>query len=177
MNKSILEQIKQSIVFIGSFRLNSKGTRDHIIFGTGVLLNIERSFHLVIAKHVILNPESKKKKVRDNLYFFVNGKTKKHPVHAIPYEYIKQKKWKWVYHVDKSVDLAITPFLLDPQNHAMKTIPVNLFLGLDEVYETNDVFYLSFQPNISRIELDKAVKPVVRKGTVSRINNSPKNCS
>ena len=51
------------------------------------------------------------------------------------------------------------------------SLPTNFFINPNDVYETNEVFFISYQPNISIIEKDNGISPIVRKGMISRVNN------
>ena len=73
----------------------------------------------------------------------------------------------WIFHENDDVDIALIPFGLDPQKDDVKTIPENLFLRSDKLFELYDVFFLSYQPGI---QPPKKISPVIRNGTISLIN-------
>lgn len=173
MKKSLLEQIKKSIVFIGMFKKNRKGKLRSVLIGTGSLMNIQGTLHLLTAKHITceVNDKGKILREREDLHFFVNGKKNgEKTVIATPLKLLKKKKINWCFHPNPAVDIAVLPFMIDQKIMDIKTLPTSLFLDIKEIYETNEIFFLSYQPNISNIEKDNIISPIVRKGMVSRVN-------
>jgi hypothetical protein len=163
--KKLLEEIKKTVVFIGKTRLNEENKPEDVFIATGVLVEIDNIFHLITAKHVIF--DKMKKEVKDaNLWIAFNTKDKQ-----VIKRYIRdvknQFKVGWIFHPNEEIDLAIIPTALDPQNDDVKVVPSDLFLKIEQVNELYDVFFLSFQPGIP---IEGKIEPVIRAGTISRIN-------
>ena len=153
--------IKKTIVFLG------KTTEEGKIqfYATGFLVNIQNIFHLVTAKHVVVDPRTGKFVDSGMLAFF---NLKDGTVGSRSIDQIKKSiAVNWIFHENDDVDIALIPFGLDPQKDDVKTIPENLFLRSDRLFELYDVFFLSYQPGI---QLQKKVSPVIRNGTISLIN-------
>ena len=136
---SVLNQIKKSIVFLGT--VDEKGEKQ--FFATGFLVNIQEVYHLVTAKHVVMEQRDGKftgKLHDDNLYVFFNKKDKSIGVRSI--KNIKSEHGvDWIFHEDNEVDIAIIPFGLDVKSDDVKTIPENLFLSTNKLAELYDVFF------------------------------------
>lgn len=172
MNRKTLDDIKKTVIFIGRFEKNIEGKQISVLSGTGLLLNIDGIFHLITAKHVVCEVDSKGKVIREleNLWFFCNGKEVNKNVIASSLINLKKNGLRWYFHESENVDLAIIPFLINIKISDIKTYPNNQFLNISDIYETNEVFYISYQPGISNIEKDSCISPIVRKGIISRIN-------
>lgn len=166
MQKKLLEEIKKTIVFIGSFNERN----EEVLWGTGFLVQIEDIFHLVTARHVPfqLNEKGEIVKEKENIFIFVNGK--QHQLLGKSLKKSKEEGFNWVCHDNKKVDIAIIPLHLDPENEDVKVVPESQFLAVEELVETYDTFYLSYQPGISQFRSDASVLPIIRKGIISRIN-------
>lgn len=54
----------------------------------------------------------------------------------------------WIFYENKEVDIAIIPFGLDTQKDDVMTIPDNMFIPTERLFELYDVFFLSYQPGI-----------------------------
>lgn len=174
IEKNLLNQIKQTVVFIGRFQKDEDGRPKSFPIGTGFLVNIQGKLHLATAKHVVCRVDKTTGKAieeREGLRVFLNGKGDAN-VLAYPLEELKKTGLNWYFHPDEKIDIAITPFPIDPNQADFKTIPVALFLPTAEVNEADDVFFLSYQPNISDIEKDNKISPIIRKDTVSRVIDS-----
>jgi hypothetical protein len=165
INKKLLEEIKKTIVFIGETRLNRENKSEGTFIATGVLVQIDNIFHLITAKHVVF--DTKQKELKDvNLWITFNTKSGKVTKRSI--KDIKNKfSVEWIFHPNEEIDLAIIPTALDPQNDDVKVVPSDLFLKIEQVNELYDVFFLSFQPGIP---IEGKIEPVIRAGTISRIN-------
>jgi len=165
MTKNFLDQIKKTIVFIG--HINPEGKEQ--ILATGFLTNIDEVYHLITAKHVIFKLDKHGNIIdkRENLYSFLN--TKEGGMVAIPFKKIESDGLLWVYHSEPKIDMTLIPFPIAPE-YDIKTIPKEFFLNIGNVFETFDVFYLSFQPGLTIPSKDKQIKPIVRKGMISRVN-------
>ena len=157
--KTLLQNIKDSIVFIGKIENNQP-----IIVGTGFLIQIDNHIHLVTAKHVI-------EKQFQILGGFGNTKQLSQMVFK-PFSEFYQRGFEWIRHDNQQIDIAIIPYLIN-QNDKAVFIPSNLLLdNLNELTELSDIFYASFQPGINDLTKDGSINPIYRKGFVSRKNNN-----
>jgi hypothetical protein len=156
--KNILQNIKNSIVFIGNIVNNQPR-----IVGTGFLISVDNHVHLVTAKHVI---------EKEFMHLGVFGNTKQLSMMSFkPFNDFYNSNLEWIRHNNNNIDIAVIPFLIN-QNDKLVFIDHNLLLdNLDDLVELSDVFYGSFQPGINNLEKDGSVNPIYRKGFVSRINN------
>jgi len=159
--RDLIEQIKKTVVFLG--RLDEQQRAD--LIATGFLIRIENVFHLVTAKHVVINPKTGKP-TDEGLCVFFNLKTG-----GIGYRKLDdiKRQWnvQWLFHQRNDVDVAMIPFGLDPEQDDVLTIPDELFLSIDRVYELYDIFFLSYQPGL---QASNRITPVVRSGSVSIVN-------
>lgn len=173
MKRSQLEQIKKTIVFIGGMKENDKGVLSSVLTGTGFLINVDGLFHLLTAKHVVcdVNDKGEVLKQKEDLYLFTRGKDKDSKVLATSFKLLEKHGLKWFFHPEPEVDLAISHLPITSEKHDIKTVPASLFLGIGDVHETNEVFFLSYQPGVSKIETDDDISPIIRGGIVSRINS------
>jgi V8-like Glu-specific endopeptidase len=150
----ILEEIKKSIVFFGVI----KGDRQYFT-GTGCVISLNDVFHLVTAKHVVINP-----RITEDLCIFVNDRDGH--LSIIEVSDIKDRlDAEWIVHENMDVDLAIIPFPISVET-STKRIQRNLISGIDQISLLDDVFYLEYQPDI---EIDR-VDPIIRIGSISFIN-------
>lgn len=158
--RDLIEQIKKSIVFLG--KINEK--KEIQYYATGFLVDVQNVFHLVTAKHVVVDKNGNL--IDNETLVFFNLKDGRIASRSIA-EIKKNFAVNWIFHENKDVDIAIIPFGLDPQNDDVKTIPDNMYLPTDRLFELYDIFFLSYQPGI---EPQKRISPVIRNGTVSLIN-------
>ena len=134
-------------------------TTDNFI-ATGVLILTKGVRHLLTAKHVV-------KKFKDkDLWIAFNTKHQR-----IDKRFIKDIKntfkVKWIFYPsDTTVDLAIMPFPKLPADE-VKFVQSSLFLDISNIYETCDIFFLSFQPGVPS---EDVIDPIIRGGIISRIN-------
>jgi len=156
----LIGQIKKTVVFLGKTTQKKEQ-----FYATGFLVEIQNIFHLVTAKHVVVDPKSGDFTDSGMLVFF-NQKDGKIGSRSID-EIKRIMGVNWIFHENKDVDIAIIPFGLDPQKDDVKTIPDDMFLNTDRLFELYDVFFLSYQPGI---ESQKRILPVIRNGTISLIN-------
>lgn len=159
--RDFIEQIKKTVVFLG--RLDEQQRPD--LIATGFLVSIEDVFHLVTAKHVVVHPETGKP-TDEGLCVFFNSKTGGIGYREL-YDIKRQWNVQWLFHQRDDVDVAMIPFGLDPEQDDVLTIPENLFLSIDHVYELYDIFFLSYQPGLQAI---RRITPVIRNGSVSIVN-------
>jgi len=160
--RALLDEIKKTIVFLG------KTTEEGKIqfYATGFLVNIQNIFHLATAKHVVVDPKTGKFVDNGMLAFFnlKDGRIGSRSIDQIK----KNFAINWIFHENNDVDIAVIPFGLDPQKDNVKTIPDNMFLTEDRLFEVYEVFFLSHQPGI---QPQKRISPVIRSGTISLIND------
>lgn len=160
--RDLVSDIRKSIVFLG--RINDGGEKK--FFATGFLVETKSYFHLVTAKHVVVDPRTGKP-IDSGMSAFFNSKDGH--IRNIPIELIKNElKVNWIFHKNKKADIAIIPFGLDPQKDDVRVISEELFLTTDRLFELYDVFFLSYQPGI---ESQRRIAPVLRKGTISLLND------
>lgn len=157
----LIDEIKKTVVFLGKVSDKNKIKFD----ATGFLVGIQDIYHLVTAKHVLLDQSGNIDDSR--MLVFFNSKDGK-----IARRSIGETKSKfsvdWIFHENKEVDIAIIPFGLDLQKDDVKIIPDNRFTGIESLFELYDVFFLSYQPGI---EPQKRISPIIRTGTISVIND------
>lgn len=159
---SQLNEIKKTVVFFAKIDDGGKPS----FYATGFLVAVENVFHLVTAKHVVVN--MKTGKLQDD-GMFVSFNSKDGKIVLSPIEDIKKNfNVNWVFHKNAEVDIAVIPFRLNPQKDDVKVIPDNLFLPTDRIFELYDVFFLSYQPGI---EPKRKISPVFRGGIISTIND------
>jgi len=157
----LIDEIKKTVAFIGEIDDKNK-----IKFkATGFLVHIQNIHHLVTAKHVLLDQNGN---IDDSwMLAFFNSKDGKIASRSI--EEIKRNfSVDWIFHENKEVDIAIIPFGLDPQKDDVKTIPDDMFIPTERLFELYDVFFLSYQPGI---DPQKRISPIIRTGTISVIND------
>lgn len=159
--RDLIEQIKKTVVFLGYL---DEQQRPNFI-ATGFLVRIANVFHLVTAKHVVVNPKTGKP-TGEGLYVFFNLRTG-----GIGYRKLDdiKRQWdvQWLFHQRHDVDVAMIPFGLNPEQDDVLTIPEELFLSLDRVHELYDIFFLSYQPGL---QASNRIVPVIRSGSISLIN-------
>lgn len=160
--RGLIDEIKKTIVFLGKATAEGKIQ----FYATGFLVSIQSIFHLVTAKHVLIDPQTGKFTDSGMLAFF-NSRDGKIGSRSID-ELKGHLAVDWIFHENRDVDIATIPFGLDPQKDDVKTIPENLFLSTDRLFELYDVFFLSYQPGI---QPQKRISPVIRSGTISLIND------
>lgn len=170
MNKELLDNIKKTTIFIWSIWQDWK----EIFCWTWVLCQINNVYYMITAKHVIWNLDKDWNISSENLWLsiFLNLNTVWKRVKAISIATLKQTGLNYIYHSNPKIDLAIIPIMLDLNTDDIKLVDINAFsLDLEWLYETNDVFTSSFQPWISSLADDWNIKPIIRKGSIARINN------
>lgn len=158
--QTVLDEIKKTVVFLGDVREGKTK-----LYATAFLVNIQNIFHLITAKHVVVDTETGKTK-DVNMHVFFNLKSGGITTRSIG-EIKRKFSLDWVFHENTAVDIAIIPFGLDPQKDDIKIIPDNLFLPSDRLFELYDVFFLSYQPGV---KFEKRISPIFRSGTISIIN-------
>ena len=160
--KQLLEQAKKTVVFLGEADEYGRP----VPYATGFLVSVNNIYHLLTARHVII--DIKTGELRDDkLCAFFNLKGDR----GIGTRRIKEIKTKfgvdWIFHSQAEVDIAIIPLGLDPEKDDVKVMPDNLFLASDSLFELYDVFFLSYQPGV---KFGAKISPIIRSGTISLIN-------
>jgi hypothetical protein len=151
----ILEEIKKSVIFFGIV----KGDKQYFT-GTGCVISLNNVFHLVTAKHVVINDSGLTK----DLCIFVNDKEGQ--LSVIKVAEIKDRfNTEWMVHKNKDVDLAIIPFPIHKET-STKRIHRNMISSIDQISLLDDVFFLAYQPEIDINRVD----PILRIGSISFIN-------
>ena len=135
-----IDQIKKTTIFLGE--LNTKGEPEYK--ATGFLVSIKNVFHLVTAKHVVMENVNGKftgKMIDSNLYVFFNTNDGKLRIRSLAEIKLKYK-FSWIFYPNnENVDIAIIPFDLNIQNDNVKVIPEELFLDTDRLFEIYDIYF------------------------------------
>lgn len=159
------EMTRKSTLFLGI-----RNGNEFKITATAFLVYTQNVFCLITAKHVVmeeLNGNFTGKLIDENLCAIVNIKNSGYEVR--PFSAIKKRdKINWVFHKKPNVDIAMIPFGIDTTRDNIRFVPESNFLSIDTVFETYDVFFLSYQDPIS---IQKQMIPIFRFGTISLINN------
>jgi len=160
--KQLLEQAKKTVVFLGE----ADECGRPVPYATGFLVSVNNIYHLLTARHVII--DIKTGELRDGkLCAFFNLKGDR----GIGTRRRKEIKTKfgldWIFHSQAEVDIAIIPLGLDPKKDDVKVMPDNLFLASDSLFELYDVFFLFYQPGV---KFGAKISPIIRSGTISLIN-------
>ena len=128
---------------------------------------------MLTAKHVLYKTNDSWEIISENtgLLVFLNQNTNETPVKVISLDSMKNEWYKYIAHKNASIDLAMIPIRLELEKDDVKLIDIgNFSLELETLYETNDIFCSSYQPNISTLSTDGNIKPIIRKGSIARIN-------
>ncbi len=166
MIKAQVQEIKQTILYLG--HMNQKN--ESVFTGTGCCLNIDGMMHLVTARHVVFDRDANGQlQERTGLYAFCNSPDG--VMSGSPINRTRKRGCKWLVSKDDAVDITVIPLVLAEKMQVVKAVPQSLWVGADELVETCQVFYLSYQPGITSVENDAAVKPIMRQGMISRIND------
>ena len=155
-----LSLIKKNIVFLGTIENNNP-----TIFATAFLLEIDGITHLLTAKHVVAKQVNGilTNEVDDSkLIAFLHDK--KGSIIQRPVSEAKKMGAQWIFHDDSQVDIAIIPFPIDVKSDDIAAIPKNLFLPVEDLHETYDVIFISFQNQISQ---RNNLLPIFRDGMIS----------
>jgi hypothetical protein len=159
--KKLIEEIKKTVVFLG--KIDHEGKPQ--FYATGFLVTVQNVYHLLTAKHIVVDMKTGKLQDDEMLVFF---NLKDGGIAARSIKDIKRSSGaNWIFHKNAEVDIAIIPFGLDPQKDDVKVIPDNLFFLPDSLFELYDVFFLSYQPGV---KFQRKVAPIIRGGTISIIN-------
>jgi hypothetical protein len=156
----LLDQIRKAVVFIGTD--DAPGFSG--IIATGFLIAVDGVVHLVTAKHVVSDRETGK---RHDSQLIVHVNDRRGGVIRQPLETIRKTYGvDWVFHRRQAADVAMIPFAIDEKHEDVAPIPLALFADIDDLHELDDVFTLSYQPDIDT----KRVTPFIRSGTIGLIN-------
>ncbi len=160
--QQLINDSKKTITFLGKIAKDGKAQP----LATAFFISLDGINHLVTAKHVVIDEETGQ--IDDELVAFIN--LKKGGVTSIPLRKVKElENIDWMFHTVSEVDIAIIPFPLKGDKYDTKVIPYETFLPIINLCELYDVFFLSFQPGI---ELESRIGPIIRSGTISRLNEN-----
>ena len=161
-DRALVNEIKKAVVFLGN--IDTEGNPR--FRATGSLVKVQNISHLITAKHVVVDRETGDFKDDKMLVFF---NSKDGIISSRSIENIKQRyNVGWIFHTNPEVDVAIIPFPIDTHKDDALTIPDNLFLLSNNIFELYDIFFLSYQPGI---EPKIKISPVFRSGIISIIND------
>ncbi len=166
--REMLRQLKKTIVFIciehpdGTIKTKDASFQT---VGTGFLVQVDGINHLVTAKHVVTERRGNKEYEKP-VFILTNTKDGRVKVRSIS-ALMREDKIQWVIHKNPGVDVAMIPLRLAAGEEDVITVPDKYFLDLKRLSELDNVFSLSFQPGAGDVT---AVHPIIRTGTVSRIN-------
>jgi hypothetical protein len=155
-----LSLVKKSVVFLGV----PTDLQTPNWMATGFLLLVSNCFHLVTAKHVVVDPDSEKR-VDTGLCVFHN--LKRGGVVGRPLSLIRDKGLDWVFHENPEVDIAVIPINLELKDDDVMVVPQALFAPITSLDEMMDLVYVSYQPGAEEYGV---VSPVLRSGMLCRIN-------
>jgi len=159
---SPLEELKKTVVFLGKMGPDGKPR----IYATGFLVNVRGVYYLLTAKHVVVNFATGQF-MDDDLLAFFNLKGGGVAVRSIS-DVKKNFGIEWIFHADPKVDVAMIPFMVNPEEDDIMVVSDNLFLESGHLHELYDIFFLSYQPGI---EPKGKVEPVTRSGTISLLKD------
>lgn len=153
-----ISDIKKTICFFGEMRNGS-----FYPYATGFFVTIDGINHIVIAKHVIQNKFGEFVDEGAIVAFnqkngIVGGKKIK--------DFKSGNKVDWIIHDDPDVDLAILPIRIVGENDDVILVPEFMLLNVEEIFETEDVIHISFQPGVFLLN---KISPIIRSGTISRL--------
>jgi len=158
----LVNDSKKTVVFLGD--INKEGHPR--FYATGALVKVQNIYHLITAKHVVIDMETGDFKDDKMLVFF---NSKDGDIMARPIENAKRDfDASWIFHTNPEVDVAIIPFAIDTHKDDVLVIPDNLFLLSNNIFELFDIFFLSYQPGI---EPTRKISPIFRSGIISIIND------
>jgi hypothetical protein len=149
-----------TIVSFEKPRKDEKGELQFDVIGTGFLSQHKEMMCLVTAKHVVVDDSgglSKNTFVSVNLTgggigrILLDDFEKIHP------------DWKWRFHSNVELDLAILPFPKALQ-WAVLSLGPDLYEKFENIVEGDDIFFLGFPLGIAS---EKKVSPLVRGGMIS----------
>jgi hypothetical protein len=157
----LISRIRKTTVFLGN--LTQKKEPD--FNATGFLLLIQGVYHLATAKHIVMDSATGKFIDREMRVFFnlKNGRIGSRRLEKTKRDF----GVNWIFHENDEVDIAIIPILLEEEKDDVLTIPDDMFLSIDELFEVCDIFFLSYQPGV---QPQKRISPIIRSGTISLIN-------
>jgi len=157
-----IANLKKTVIFLG--RINPDGKPQ--IYATGVLVNVQNTYNLITAKHVVINPLTGQRQ-DENLLAFFNLKGGGVTVRSVA-EIKKEFGVDWTYHPNAAVDVAIIPFPIDLRKDDVLVVSDELFFPAQNLNELDDIFFLSYQPGI---DPKGKITPVIRGGIVSLLND------
>jgi len=166
MDPNDILNIKKTIIFlgepddveVGSDRINA----------TGFLVSINQIYHIITAKHIVINRNNR---INKKLVAYFNSKEGGVIKRLILEKRNDDLKIEWMFHEDKSVDVAIIPFSYVNESDDLLHMDEKLFINSQKLTELTDIIYLSYQPGIPIIE---KITPIFRTGVISLVNHEKK---
>ena len=129
-------------------------------FGTGFLVQHDRVFLLVTARHVVVDPDTGIERANPTVY--LNNQTG--GLSFRPFSSLV-RTIRWNFHEDQNVDLAVSVIGLDPTVDDFRLFPSEMFMNVAEVGQGDDVFFLGFPLGEGAIESRRSqLKPILRPG-------------
>jgi hypothetical protein len=159
---NLVNNINRTVVFLGD--INKEGNPR--FYATGALVKVQNIYHLITAKHVVLDRETGDFKDDKMLVFF---NSKDGDIMSRPIENAKRDlDASWIFHTNPEVDIAIIPFGIDENKDDVLVIPDELFLLSSNIFELDDIFFLSYQPGIGS---KRKISPIFRSRIISITND------
>lgn len=162
---NFINELRKNIIVLGY--VDNEGRVTYV--GTGFLVEIDSIFHLVTAKHVVTSLGTRGELTNNfnnlNLYAFYNTKSGQIKRKSI-YNIIQSYNVDWLVHENILVDIALLPFDIIPEDD-LKVIPQIQFLNTHRLFETYEVYLISYHPGLVNVN---DFKPIFRTGTISRVN-------
>lgn len=157
----LISAMKKTVVFLGRPDSNCAAC----FYATGFLLNINKVHLLITAKHCVVEANTGKF-IDSGMHAFYNLKNGGVGFRSI--DELKDKNdFRWIFHKNPEVDVAIIPFLLDTKIEDVVVIPDEIF-WTEDLFELYDVFFFSFQPGIN---VKTRITPIIRNGIISLMND------
>jgi len=163
--KDYITHVKKSVVFIGK-RFQNPLTNEtiNVFNGTGVLLRIQGINHIITAKHVITDTPAND--ITKEMGVFYNKKNGN--IGFVPLQKINESiGFNWIFHANSEVDLAIAPYTVFAEQDVL-VIPEEQLLTIENLFETKDVYFISYQPGL---ENPNKIIPIIRKGAIGLIKD------
>jgi len=163
LTRKDVQEVKKTVIFLGLLR----GDQEPVFMGTGFLMRVESVYFLVTARHVVAEFRDGAytgSLLDQDLYVFLNNRNGHVGARSLAQAREGPPGAEWIFHDDPQVDLAMLPLQLDREVEDFLTIPDHLIVKASELYETQQVFFLSFQLGVKGAS---RVEPVFRQGMIS----------
>jgi len=152
--------VRDTVVFLGTQRVPEGQTTPRLqFFGTGFMVEIDKISYLFTAEHVV-REFIESRKAGEPFLAAANLKSGSIVVQSLD-ELPKTFGVGW--NLDKDLDIAATPFPIRP-DYQIRTLPMDFFVGDDQLGELQDVFFISFHPGL---EAPNRIRPIVRRGMIA----------